>query len=212
MKCQLELMKKEIAAIIPASHAEGGEATLLIKVNGEKYLDRRSTGWIIKRLAQLYNIDLHAVKKNYGPLLGRKRYIPVPLCTTLIYLPLTLKTDTFPLDRKLGYISLEQIEGTKKETCSNILVLKNGLELSCFNTMTAIQARLRESRLLQKILKSERLQEDFSCYAQERTSCMAGTVCDFSPLFYGNGEVTPRPCVLSNRPVARCPLYSRFSY
>ena len=177
MKCNLELMKKKIAAIIPAAHAEGGEATLLINVNGKKYLDRRSTGWIIKKLALLFSIDLQAVKKNYGPQLGRKRYIPIPLGTKLIYLPFTLKTDTFPLDRKMGYISLEQIEGTKKGKDSNIVLLKNGLELSCFNTTPTIQLRLKEGRLLQKILKSELLPEDPPCYMQKKTSCAAGTVC-----------------------------------
>ncbi|RJX29587.1 MAG: hypothetical protein C4554_00170 [Dethiobacter sp.] len=177
MKCHLELMKTEIAAIVPASHTEGGEATLLINVDGNKYLDRRSTGWIIKRLARLYNMDLQAVKENYGPLLGRKRYIPVPFSTRLIYLPLTLKTDTFPIDQKLGYISLEQIQGIKKENSGSILILKNGLELSCFNTLATIQSRLRESRLLQKILKSELQQEHSFYYAPEGASYAAEKTC-----------------------------------
>jgi len=177
MKCQLELIKKKIAAVIPAPHAEGGEAALVITTDGEKYLDRRSTGWIIKRLAQLYNTDLHAVKKNYGPLLGRKRLIPIPLGVKLVFLPLTFKTDTFPLDRKLGYISLEQIKGVRKEADGNILVLKNSLELRCFNTMSTIHLKIREGGLLQKILKSELLQGEASCYLAEKNSCLAGTIC-----------------------------------
>jgi hypothetical protein len=205
MKCQLELIKKEIAAIIPAAHAEGGEAALLINVEGEKFLDRRSTGWIIKRLAQLYNLDLSAAKKNYGPLLGRKRYIPVPLSTTLIFLPLALRTDIFPLERKLGYISLEQIKATRKEGDSSAVMLKNGLELSCLNTPATIQLRIRDGRLVQKILKSE-LREEYPSYTSKRSSGTAVTVCDFSPLFYGNGETTPRPCLLGSWPAGRCPF------
>jgi len=55
MKCHLELIKKKIAAIIPTAHTDGGEATLLVITDGSKYVDRRSTRWIIKKLAQLYN-------------------------------------------------------------------------------------------------------------------------------------------------------------
>ena len=100
MKCNLIEMKKEIAALIPASHPQGGEATLLITVKGEKILDRRSTNWIMKRLAEYHNIDLLAIKKNYGPLLDKKRYIPLPLSQKLVYLP-NAKTNTVPKNEKM---------------------------------------------------------------------------------------------------------------
>ncbi|NMB40995.1 MAG: hypothetical protein GX996_03570 [Firmicutes bacterium] len=177
MKYNLELLKSKIAAIVPAAHTEGGEATLLINIDGKKYLDRRSTRWIIKKLALLFNIDLQAVRKNYGPQLGRKRYIPVPLGIELIYLPLTLKTDTFPVNRKMGYISLVQIEGTKEEKQNNIILLRSGQKLLCFNTSKTIQLRLKEGRLLQKILISELLPENPFYYVQQKTTCAAKAIC-----------------------------------
>ncbi|MGI6329094.1 MAG: hypothetical protein ACOX1I_09215 [Dethiobacteria bacterium] len=159
MRCNLEEMKKEIAALIPASHPQGGEATLLITVKGEKILDRRSINWIIRRLAEYHNIDLRAIKKNYGPLLGKKRFIPLPLSQKLVYLPLTLKTDTIPVDKRMAYISLEQIGGVErkenlKESTVNIL-LRCGIELACCNALATIRTRIRDSKLIQKIILSE---------------------------------------------------------
>ncbi len=159
MKCNLIEMKKEIAALIPASHPQGGEATLLITVKGEKILDRRSTNWIMKRLAEYHNIDLLAIKKNYGPLLDKKRYIPLPLSQKLVYLPLTLKTNTVPKNERMSYVSLEQIRGVEKKEDQNIIFLRNGIELICCNTMPTIRTRFRDSRLIQKIILSEQEEE-----------------------------------------------------
>lgn len=158
MKCNLEQVKKEIAALLPSAHPEGGEATLLINAQGKKCLDRRSLRWILKRLASLYNLDLSAVKNNYGRLLGRKRYLPIPLSHKLIYLPLTLKTNTIPLAARLGYISLEEIISIKSSPEAHIIVLQSGLELLCLNTLATIRRRRRDSKLLQKILQSEQLE------------------------------------------------------
>ncbi len=159
MRCNLEEMKREIAALIPASHPQGGEATLLVTVKGEKILDRRSINWIIRRLAEYYNLDLRAIKKNYGPLLGKKRFIPLPLSRRLVYLPLTLKTDTIPQDKKMAYISLEQIRGaeSKAEIKENavIISLRCGVKLTCCNALATIEGRIRDSRLIQKIILSE---------------------------------------------------------
>lgn len=155
MKCNIEEMKKEIAVLIPASHPQGGEATLLITVKGEKILDRRSANWIMKRLAEYHNIDLRAIKKNYGPLLDKKRYIPFPLSKKLVYLSLTLKTDTVPKDKRMSYVSLEQIRGVEKKEDQNIILLRNGVELICCNTMPTIRTRFRDSRLIQKIIQGE---------------------------------------------------------
>jgi hypothetical protein len=159
MRANLEEMKREIAALIPASHPQGGEATLLITVKGEKILDKRSINWIIRRLAEYNNIDLRAIKKNYGPLLGKKRFIPLPLSQKLVYLPLTLKTDTIPVDKRMAYVSLEQIggverkENTKESTLT--ISLRCGIELTCCNALTTIRTRIRDSKLIQKIILSE---------------------------------------------------------
>lgn len=157
MKCNLAQLKKEIAALLPSAHPEGGEATLLINNRGKKYLDRRSLGWIVKRLASLYSLDLAAIKNNYGPLLGRKRYLPIPLSPGLIYLPLTLKVDTIPPAARLGYISLVDIAGIKAGPEANTIVLQSGLELICPNTTVTIERRRRDGTLLQKILQGEQM-------------------------------------------------------
>ncbi|GEM_PF-3336896 len=159
MKCNLELMKREIAAMLPAAHPDGGEATLLVTVKNISYLDRRSTGWILKRLACLHNIDLHAVKGNYGGMLGRERYLPVPLSRTVIFLPVAFKTNTITSPRRLGYVSLLEIAAVKKEKESALLILKSGLELHCSNSVKTIEKRCREGELLQKILLIEQMED-----------------------------------------------------
>jgi len=178
MKRNLEHIRKEIAVIMPSSHSDGGEAAMLITVKGEKYLDRRSAGWILKRLAHFHNVDLAAVKKNYGPILGRKRFIPIPLSEKLIYLPLTLKTNTIPVDEKLGYISLEEILGFKKGIEHSILILKNGIELFSCNTLKTIEGRYRESLLIQKIIKSEHSGDKYPKCLAGGSARIAETNCD----------------------------------
>ncbi|MDO9534306.1 MAG: hypothetical protein Q7J85_03015 [Bacillota bacterium] len=178
MKWNLELIRKEIAVMVPSSHSDGGEATMLITVKGEKYLDRRSTGWILKRLAHFHNIDLSAVKKNYGPILGRKRFIPIPLSEKLIYVPLTLKTNTIPVDEKLGYISLVEVLGFERGSEHNNLILKNGIELFCCNTLKTIEARYRESLLIQKIIQSEHSYEKYTKCPAGGSASVAESNCD----------------------------------
>jgi hypothetical protein len=178
MKCNLEIIRKDIAVMVPSSHSDGGEATMLITVKGEKYLDRRSTGWIMKRLAHFHNVDLSAVKKNYGPILRRKRFIPIPLSHKLIYLPLILKTNTIPVDEKLGYISLEEVLGFKRGSEYSILILKNGIELCCCNTLKTIEGRYRESLLIQKIIQIEHSREKYTICPAGGSSRVLESNCD----------------------------------
>lgn len=178
MKCNLEQVKKEIAALLPSAHPEGGEATLLINTRGEKYLDRRSLRWIVKRLASLYNLDLAAIKRNYGPLLGRKRYLPVPLTCSLIYLPLSLKAATIPPAARLSYISLKDIAGVKANPEANVIILQSGFELFCLNTPATIERRLRDGRLLERIMQGEQLKgENLYHLAEKSLSFVAEKKC-----------------------------------
>lgn len=179
MKYDLKQMRKKIAALLPASHPEGGKATFLVTTSGEKYLDRRSIKWILKRLARYFNIDLAAVKENYGQLLGRKRYLPLPFTRHLIYIPLTACFEKEGIEKELSYISLLEIAGIKKEATSNFLLLKSGIQLKCSNTLSTIEKRQREGRLVQKIIAEDM----FSPPDDEPLYCFEG-----SPLFPSPGR------------------------
>ena len=151
---------------------------MLINARGEKHLDRRSLRWIVRRLASLYNLDLAAIRNNYGPLLGRKRYLPIPFTYKLIYLPLSLKAATIPPAARLGYISLKDIAGFKANPELNVIILQSGFELFCLNAPATIERRIRDGRLLQKIMRGEQLKgENLYHLAKESLSLVAEKRC-----------------------------------
>ena len=126
--------------------------------------DSRSISWLVQRLAAHYSVDLPALRRQCGKLLGMRSHISLPLDAGLVLLPVKMRRALSPGETTTGYINLPQVdaicrprEGKGKEQEEPFLsrvVFKGGQELPTLNTPETLRERLRQGeQALQDFLK-----------------------------------------------------------
>ncbi len=103
-------LEEGLVALLPGPGGrEGG--TLVLTLKGS-YGDKRSLPWLVELLARFYRLDVAAVRRHSGRLLGLRHHIPLPLTEGVVLLPLKVAHSAPPLpgEGTTGYVNLLQIE------------------------------------------------------------------------------------------------------
>ncbi len=156
---------KEIAAVLPCYHNEGGNATEMVFINDQPAVIHRTVKTVIKNLARTCTVDLKAAREKYGEMLGCKRAVPLVLAPEMIFMVVKVRETISRNDASRGYINYFAVtDATKTEegTCSKV-VLKNGREVTCYHSIRNLNNHIRNCHYIhQMILKETGGADNFS--------------------------------------------------
>ncbi len=142
-------LKEGIACLKPIYERGIGNATQIITVPGNSYIDTRITKSVLKHLARLYGVDLSAMRKNYGEIVGQKNMVPIPFNKNLLMIPLKMRKPITRNDGTTGYINLTQLEAVKDQGENQVLlILKNGIQVRCLMKASTVEKHVRNARIV----------------------------------------------------------------
>ncbi|MEW5922295.1 MAG: hypothetical protein AB1796_15410 [Bacillota bacterium] len=101
-------LEEGLVALLPACGVEPGGTHVLTL--GGTYHDPRSLSWLVELLARFYSLDLAAVRRHSGRLLGLRHHIPLPLANGLVLLPVKVRQATALEEGTAGYVNLLQVK------------------------------------------------------------------------------------------------------
>ncbi|NLZ27441.1 MAG: hypothetical protein GX887_00570 [Firmicutes bacterium] len=106
--------RERIAAVVPYYDEEGGNATRVYTIDGSTFADRRTTRWVIRRMARAFAVDLEALRQDYGQYLGISQGVPLPISEDLVMVPLKLRQVIGRNDGAGGYVNICAVQKVEK--------------------------------------------------------------------------------------------------
>lgn len=120
-------------------------------VGENKIHDPRRIRSLLAALARHYAVDLVALRQRCGMLLAMRNFLPLPLSGQIVLVPLALSQE----GERTGYVNLLAIEGIQPQEAFCSLILKGGVELTCWLSGRAVRERLLRGRYLLWELSAE---------------------------------------------------------
>ncbi len=103
-----QYLEEGLLALLPFYEGDAGR-TMVHTLQGE-HRDRRSTGWLVQRIATYYHLDLGELRRRCGRLLNQRHHITLPLTSALVLLPVRARSSRVLGETTMGYLSLLQVE------------------------------------------------------------------------------------------------------
>jgi len=158
-------LEEGIACLKPIYERGIGNATQIVTVPGNSYIDTRITKSVVKHLARLYGIDLSAMRKNYGEIVGQKNMVPIPFNKNLLMIPLKMRKPITRNDGTTGYVNLTQLETIKDQGGTQVLlILKNGIQVRCLMTASTVKKHIRNARIILQHYQQTHTSLEFPLY------------------------------------------------
>lgn len=115
-----------------------------VYVPGGSFYDPRRVCSLLEAVARHFAVDIVALRQRCKELLDRRNYLPLPLSTQLVLVPLTLGT----LGEKAGFINLFALDKVQSQGKSCSLLLNDGVELPCWLSPGTVRERLAQARFV----------------------------------------------------------------
>jgi competence protein ComFB len=138
-----------LAAFTPAYHEGVGQG---LKI----YFRDGTTGWVpsgmrsfLRRLANVFTVDLQEARRKYGMLIGQKNLIPLMLAPFLIYVPIKTRNPLVKGDPTYGYFRLRSIFAVHPEPKPCTIFLEGNHELTVIQSYRTVKNRLSTVRKLE---------------------------------------------------------------
>lgn len=166
-------LRSGIAALLPVYEEGQGNVTYLITSDGEEHLIPKTVKTVLKRIASAYGADLSALRKNYGKAVNRKNYVPIPLSSSLILIPVKFRER--PLsenDGTVGYLSYYEIREVSEEGQGSRVKLSCGREIKVLLAKATLIEYMKDARLIAGLYEEKqkggpgRIGEDRSPYGE----------------------------------------------
>lgn len=163
-----------IAALVPVYENGQGNVTQLITSDGGEHLIPKTVKTVLKRVARTYGADLSALRKNYGKAVNRKNYVPIPLSSSLILIPVKFRER--PLsenDGTVGYLSYYEIRDISEEGASSRVTLSSGKELKILLAKATFMEYIKDAKLIAGLYEerhktgNHRISEDKLAYGEK---------------------------------------------
>lgn len=163
-----------IAALVPVYESGQGNVTWLITSDGGEHLIPKTVKTVLKRIARAYGADLSALRKNYGKAVNRKNYVPIPLSSSLILIPVKFRER--PLsenDGTVGYLSYYEIQKVSEEALGCRVLLSCGRELKILIAKSTLMEYMKDARLIASLYDERqksgknRINEDKLAYGEK---------------------------------------------
>ena len=167
------ILRKDVAALIPCYHQSYGNATEIVYLEEKPVIVPRTVKTVIKNLARLHAVDLKALRKKYGEMLGCKRAIPIPFSSKMILMPVRMREVISKNDSSRGYINYLMIKDVREEDegPTSTVVLKNNREIVCYHSIKNLNQHIRNCYYIhQKLVKES---GEFHHFSLEYLDCPA---------------------------------------
>lgn len=158
-------LEEGLVLLLPRGTMRAG-VTRIFTLHG-LYNDTRSLPWLLELLARFYNLDLKAVRRHSGKLLGLRHHIPLPLAAGLVLLPVKVDRETAG-EGTTAYLNLLQVKDVSPcktgsafpspkavgDPVSSLscICCGGGLNLYSLNTPATVHYKLRQGETLHEEL------------------------------------------------------------
>ena len=113
-----------------------------VLVPGNSLHDPRRIRSLLEALARHFAVDLVALRQRCGGLLGMRNYLPLPLSSQMVLVPLALGQ----MGEKTGYINLLFVSKVLPQQGFCSIVLNDGNELECWLSPGVVHERLLRAK------------------------------------------------------------------
>lgn len=146
-----ETVKRGIAAMLPVYN--GGNVTKIITADGQEIIDRKTCRTVLRNIAQIYNVDLSAIRRHYRKPLNKKLGVPIPLSMDILLIPIKFRKKPLGAnDGTLGYVNLGQIQGVMPEGRTTSLInLKSGVVIRSLVSRNTVLEYIKNARLVKNL-------------------------------------------------------------
>ncbi len=160
-------MKSEynkICALEPCYGPNGGNATKIYTKKGEVIIDHRRTRSLLKYIARQFNVDLEALRRNYGTYLACSQYVPICFSRFLVFISVKTRSPLGFYDGAIGYVNLDSIVEVKDAPGT-----PGREEPQCFIHLEGGQAvpSLFSSKNISQQMARAKIARDYFCYLQD---------------------------------------------
>ncbi len=144
---------KDLAAIEPCYGKYGGNATRIYTTGGQVELVTYRLLTVLKQIIRHFGYDLTTLRRNYCAYFACGQSVPLPLCHSLVLVPIKMRLPHTGDDGATGYINLQavdkiaepaQVEENGSEKCR--IYLKGGQAVPSYISHKTIKQRLARGK------------------------------------------------------------------
>ena len=139
-----------LSAIIP-TYTTTGDSTTIYFTNGTNIMQNIRTKALLNRLAKALAYDLNTVRKISRQNTNSYLLSPLPLTSSLILMPIKIRTPRVRGDTSMGYINATQnitVRQGRIKGYKSLLVLPNEIYLDCLWDVNTVVRRLQVAKAL----------------------------------------------------------------
>ena len=167
---------KDLAAIEPCYGKYGGNATRIYTTNGQVELVTYRLLTVLKQIIRHFGYDLVSLRRNYCAYFACGQSVPLPLCQSLVLVPIKMRLPHTGDDGATGYINLKAVEkiATTDQPAENggekcRIYLKGGQAVPSYISQKATEKRIAQGK---QALDYHNLKQSGSIYSTEQQAFM----------------------------------------
>jgi len=140
-----------VEAIIPIYGRNGGNATLVYDLNGQKLTLNKSVKSYLVTLARDIGKDVYNVRKMSKKALRRTNGVPLVFSECVVLIPVKVRKPITKSDGSYGYINLACIEDIINNENTTTIKLINNINIEALITTKTLNTKIIESNYLKDI-------------------------------------------------------------
>ena len=146
-----KIIYEELMAFLPVYLTLKGNCTLLFTNSGEAYEIEKTIKTVLNQLCKFYLIDLKAIKKHYGNILGIKNLVPIPFNKEDIFIPIKFRKPLCRNDGSLGYVNIQYIKKITESSGKAIIHFKNHNTIESLNSIETVNRHIKNGNIVKKL-------------------------------------------------------------
>lgn len=151
---------RQITCILPIYDQFGCNSTLIHFSNDEKIDYQYRTKTVIKRLAEYFTIDLIALRKKCGGMVGRKSSSPLPLRQDFTLIPLKIRQPLGKDQGSQGFVVFEQIKEIKSLGKQRTLIIfNNEFSIECLQAIESVNLLINHAKIIRSNVHVDMVKE-----------------------------------------------------
>ncbi len=126
-----------------------GRVSELFLLDGKRVYDPRRNRAILEAMARHYAVDLVALRQRCSRLLHGRNYLPLPLSSEMVLVPLALGK----CGERMGYLNLLAVRAVHPQGKGSRVELEGGNVVECALSVASLRNRLLRAQLVLRELE-----------------------------------------------------------
>jgi len=126
-----------------------GRVSELFLLDGKRILDPRRNRAILEAMARHYAVDLVALRQRCSQLLHSRNYLPLPLSSEMVLVPLALGQ----CGERTGYLNLLAVRAVHPQGKGSRVEVEGGNLVECALSVASLRNRLLRAQLVLRELE-----------------------------------------------------------